>query len=710
MNQLGAWQLIIMAREGDRNAIEQLFYMTYRKAYIIALAVTGKKDTAADITVECFSELFHKLNTINETDQFLYELITLVLNRSQKAVSAPVEALSADEFSFDGDLFEQIGRIYDFDTLPDVETNGAADKIIGAFDSLPLNQRLCDCLFYFVGFPNDVIAEITETSEECVKGVILKTTLDVLPTMEDIQREEPALDHITPVSLIPWALKLTNKYAPNDNETALIEKKLSGLLVSDSVIDTHLSGAEEKEAEPDEPLELNGISPLSNKDPVSSSTFFKVIVALLTVLIVAGVFFALREIREYHRRRAELDSLTQRTTLAFSDIPIPPTQVIYYTTEPTTAETEPETTETTTEATTEEPTTTTTTTTTTTKKETTTKPEKTTEPEDFGGLLFADSGSGITITGFDNRSTSVVIPEAIRGKPVRAIAANAFYNSPISSITLPGTLVSIGSAAFYNCTSLKSVTVPAGVTTIPENCFRDCSGLTFVSLPSTVTLIDDTSFYKCTSLQRINLPSGLRLINEWAFAYCYALTNLAVPDSVTSIGPQAFYNCTSLATCQVSQNSKMTSLGENAFAGCTKLTQFNIAPSVTSIPKACFNGCSSLKSITIPNKVVTIDSNAFTGCSAMTTVNIGTGLRRIESAAFAGCTSVKTVTFKPGMQAIGADAFNGCKQLSSVYIPSSVNEIGSRAFANCPALTISCPAGSAAETYADNNEIAHLNR
>ena len=57
------------------------------------------------------------------------------------------------------------------------------------------------------------------------------------------------------------------------------------------------------------------------------------------------------------------------------------------------------------------------------------------------------------------------------------------------------------------------------------------------------------------------------------------------------------------------------------------------------------------------------------------------------------------------MSTIGNSAFSGCTGLRSATIPASVNSIGSKAFYNCNELVITCPEGSAAERYADNNHI-----
>ena len=109
-------------------------------------------------------------------------------------------------------------------------------------------------------------------------------------------------------------------------------------------------------------------------------------------------------------------------------------------------------------------------------------------------------------------------------------------------------VASIGSSAFYGCTSLASVEMPSA-TFIDEYAFCYCTSLASVEMPS-VTSIGDKAFYDCTSLASVEMPSAM-FIDEYAFYDCTSLASVDIPCSVLFIGDAAFGRCTSLreASC-----------------------------------------------------------------------------------------------------------------------------------------------------------------
>jgi len=303
--------------------------------------------------------------------------------------------------------------------------------------------------------------------------------------------------------------------------------------------------------------------------------------------------------------------------------------------------------------------------------------------------------------------------------------------------TIPDSVTSIGSAAFWNCSSLTSITIPDSVTNIGTQAFQYCRGLTSIEIPDSVTSIGSSAFQNCSSLTSIVIPDSVTSIVDSTFWNCSSLTSIVIPDSVTSIGKYAFRNCSSLTSIEIPDS--VTSIGSSAFQNCSSLTSIVIPDSVTYIGEA-FGGCSALEEITLPFvgasvnnspfaklfgyifgdsqytggtrvrqyyedrsssfrffyipaslRTVTITGGdipygAFYGCHSLTNIVLSDGVTSIGSCAFYECSGLTSASISEGVMGIGSDAFFGCSSLTSIEIPESVMRIAQYAFSGCSSL------------------------
>lgn len=141
---------------------------------------------------------------------------------------------------------------------------------------------------------------------------------------------------------------------------------------------------------------------------------------------------------------------------------------------------------------------------------------------DFEFIL---NNTAVVVISYKGTAADVTIPSRYQGKPVTTIGHAAFFNSAVTSVTIPDSVTSISDDAFVNC---------------PQ--------LTNISIPNSVTSIGFFAFGSCTSLKSITLPSSLSSISGALFSGCSQLTTIHIPVSVTSIGNNAFADCPSLMT------------------------------------------------------------------------------------------------------------------------------------------------------------------
>lgn len=283
---------------------------------------------------------------------------------------------------------------------------------------------------------------------------------------------------------------------------------------------------------------------------------------------------------------------------------------------------------------------------------------------------------------------------------VTSVSSKAFYDcTGLTSITIPDSVTSIGDSAFSGCSGLTSVTIPSSVTNIGDSAFSYCGGLTSITIPDSVTSIGDYALSGCSSLKSITIPfvgakAGVTSSDAYQYPFGYIFGTSSYTGGVATT--QYYYgNSTSSTTSTTyyipSSLKSVTVTGGNilygAFRGCTGLTSITIPNSVTSIGRAAFWGCSGLTSITIPESVTNIGFGAFSGCTGLTSVTIPDSVTSIGNYAFHDCTGLTSVTIGNGVTSIGDSAFEGCTTLSSISVPQSIVEIGANAFENCSRLS-----------------------
>ena len=158
-----------------------------------------------------------------------------------------------------------------------------------------------------------------------------------------------------------------------------------------------------------------------------------------------------------------------------------------------------------------------------------------------GQFTYTTNGSTITLTGYSGNYGPVVISNFVTS--IGDSAHYAFYNNlNVTGVTIPGSVTSIGYAAFYGCPNLATQPLDNGLASIGDFAFYSNISLLNITIPGSVTNFGNDSFAYCTSLTNATFANGLANIGQAAFANCSSLTSVIIPGSVTSISDAAFAN------------------------------------------------------------------------------------------------------------------------------------------------------------------------
>lgn len=119
------------------------------------------------------------------------------------------------------------------------------------------------------------------------------------------------------------------------------------------------------------------------------------------------------------------------------------------------------------------------------------------------------------------------------------IPSYMFYGCEyLNTVDLPEMITVIEKAAFSSCYGLNSMILPEGLTRIEDSAFTmcgcydwyggyyPCSNFTSISLPSTLVYIGSGAFSCCSMLNNVVIPAGIEYIGMNAFRYCMRLGTL----------------------------------------------------------------------------------------------------------------------------------------------------------------------------------------
>lgn len=218
---------------------------------------------------------------------------------------------------------------------------------------------------------------------------------------------------------------------------------------------------------------------------------------------------------------------------------------------------------------------------------------------------------------------NLIIPEYIEGMKVTEIGRNAFEGCMnLTGIDIPETVEMIGSRAFADCFSLRSVIIRN------DRCMIADHDDVFNS---------DIRLYGSDKFTG-TIYSGAES-NSFEYAQRFGLNfSMDIPElspSPASVLPYLTYDvegsaviikkCDSSALGKLMipkyiENMPVMEIAEGAFKGCVGITEIEIPDTIRHIAPETFSDCSGLRKIDLPESVRFVHQNAFTDCASLETV------------------------------------------------------------------------------------------
>lgn len=315
-----------------------------------------------------------------------------------------------------------------------------------------------------------------------------------------------------------------------------------------------------------------------------------------------------------------------------------------------------------------------------------------------GLYTYSIKGNGtVSIIDYDWNSSSgdIYIPSMLDGYSVTAIGEEAFaegkkVNQNEVLVVIPDSITIIGGKAFYN-SPISTISIPSSVQSIGKGAFAYCDLTQFIvdQKQPYFTTIDGVLYDKRNKALLAHpqkktisgkIPEGILSVSEYAFsgmtigqgdslASTVCFTDL-LPSTLTKIEAHAFENCTlfystnttgsgityfNSATDSITLLPKpVTAVGEYAFAGCTFKCRSHSSP----------------KTVILAERLDEIGDYAFTGCRFYDNFEYDLlisrlGITRIGNFAFAS-----SVMYSKDNE----------RMKVRIHLPEAVDEIGENAF------------------------------
>ena len=302
---------------------------------------------------------------------------------------------------------------------------------------------------------------------------------------------------------------------------------------------------------------------------------------------------------------------------------------------------------------------------------------------------------------------------------ITEIAPYAFANlNKLKNLTITSNkLTKVGEYAFFN-SALTSITLPSNVDTILKSAFSECKSLSNLNLSNTkINVVNDGLFENCTSLTSLSLPNTVTTLQKNSLNGCAKLTTIvangieSLSVKVESTGDNVKYESaleqTSWYKISQSDDNQLLTLGnvlvkfvlgKNSitYSKATVVVGENIdANTYYELNNRTYSLTTDLTfasgkdyyiqssiSIDVPNGIKTISTGAFFRVDNVEKITLSNTVVTIDDYAFGNMKDIKEIVFGTDLAHIKAFAFINDTNLEKAVLPEGLVEIGEKAFYN----------------------------
>lgn len=206
-------ELVLKAKSGDQQAMEQLYEMTYSRVYCTIQVMVKDEQETLDLLQDSYIKAFKHLNQFEGTEKFLPWIQQIARNTAKDWLKKKHPAFFADlrsekKTEWESPAEEQIMDVNDGNWPEKVlDREETARLIREILDGLPEDQRVVIEMFYYEKLSVKQIALALGLSESAVKSRLFYGRRKIETKVLALEKKGTRLYGLAPIPFLLWLLR-----------------------------------------------------------------------------------------------------------------------------------------------------------------------------------------------------------------------------------------------------------------------------------------------------------------------------------------------------------------------------------------------------------------------------------------------------------------------------------------------------------------------
>lgn len=206
-------ELVLKAKSGDQQAMEQLYEMTYSRVYCTIQVMVKDEQETLDLLQDSYIKAFKHLNQFEGTEKFLPWIQQIARNTAKDWLKKKHPAFFADlrsekKTEWESPAEEQIMDVNDGNWPEKVlDREETARLIREILDGLPEDQRVVIEMFYYEELSVKQIALALGLSESAVKSRLFYGRRKIETKVLALEKKGTRLYGLAPIPFLLWLLR-----------------------------------------------------------------------------------------------------------------------------------------------------------------------------------------------------------------------------------------------------------------------------------------------------------------------------------------------------------------------------------------------------------------------------------------------------------------------------------------------------------------------